>query len=65
MKAILDEAAAVREAKLRVQEAREKAIQDEKEETARRLLKMKTVVPSVAGITRVTKKQVIEIQKEM
>ncbi|WP_244943918.1 Rpn family recombination-promoting nuclease/putative transposase [Siminovitchia fortis] len=65
LKRVLDEEAAVREAELRVQEAREKGKEEGKEEITRRLLKMKMDVSTIAEITRLPKERVIEIQEEM
>ncbi|SFE59932.1 RpnC/YadD family protein [Alteribacillus iranensis] len=69
LKRVLDEEAAVREAEIREQEARQKARQEarqeEREDIARRLLAKEMDVGTVADITKLHEERVIEIQKEM
>lgn len=62
LKRVLDEEAAVREAELRAQEARQEGSQDEKETTARRLLIKGMGIEDIAEITELSEEQILKIQ---
>lgn len=68
LKRIFDEEAAQREAELRLQEAElrvQEEKQNEKEETARRLLASGADIETIIVATELDKERVIEIKREM